>query len=37
VLLATNAGRGEVSFRVHADERWFRYTLPAGAVATFTW
>jgi len=37
VLLATNAGRGQVSFRVRADERWFRSTLPAGAVATFTW
>jgi glucosylceramidase len=37
VLLATNAGRAQASFRVHADERSFRYTLPAGAVATFTW
>ena len=37
VLLATNAGGGERSFRVRADEGWFRYTLPAGAVATFTW
>ena len=37
VLLATNARRSEVSFRVHADDSWFRYTLPARAVATFTW
>jgi glucosylceramidase len=37
VLLATNAGRDQASFRVRADEGWFRYTLPAGAVATFTW
>lgn len=37
VLLATNAGSGQASFRVRADERWFRYSLPAGAVATFTW
>ena len=37
VLLATNAGRGDTSFRVRADQGWFRYTLAAGAVATFTW
>jgi glucosylceramidase len=37
VLLATNAGGTQASFRVRADDRWFRYTLPAGAVATFTW
>jgi glucosylceramidase len=37
VLLATNAGAGSATFRVHADARWFRYALPAGAVATFTW
>ena len=37
VLLATNAGGSQASFQVRADDRWFRYTLPAGAVATFTW
>jgi hypothetical protein len=25
------------SFRVRADQGWLRYTLPAGAVATFIW
>jgi glucosylceramidase len=30
-------GRREATFRVRADERSFIYTLPAGAVATFTW
>jgi glucosylceramidase len=37
VLLATNEARGQASLQVRADERWFRYPLPAGAVATFTW
>jgi len=37
VLPATNAAREQASFRLRADEGWFRYTLPAGAVATFTW
>jgi glucosylceramidase len=37
VLLAMNAGGRQASFRVRTDDRWFRYTLPAGAVATFAW
>ncbi len=37
VLLATNAGSGPARFTVQADDRWFRSSLPAGAVATFTW
>ena len=28
---------GRQRFRVQADDRWFRYAMPAGAVATFTW
>jgi glucosylceramidase len=37
VLLVTNTGSGPARFGVQADDRWFRYALPAGAVATFTW
>jgi glucosylceramidase len=37
VLLALNSADVERSIRVTADDRSFGYSLPAGAVATFTW
>ncbi|MEU6860980.1 RICIN domain-containing protein [Glycomyces sp. NPDC046736] len=36
-LLALNAGSGERTFTVSQGGQDFGYTLPAGAVATFTW
>ncbi|SDL24624.1 glucosylceramidase [Glycomyces sambucus] len=37
VLLALNAGASQRTFTVTEGGRQFGYTLPAGAVATFTW
>ena len=37
VLLALNSGSHERSFRVTWKDRSFGYTLPAGALSTFTW
>lgn len=36
-LVVHNEARGPTSFTVAVRERSFRYTLPAGALATFTW
>ena len=36
-MLVLNAGTTDRALGVQEGGRWFRYTLPAGAVATFTW
>ncbi|WP_157180842.1 discoidin domain-containing protein [Actinopolymorpha alba] len=37
VLLAHNSGDSRRTFQVRWGQRWFAYTLAAGAAATFTW
>jgi glucosylceramidase len=37
VLIAVNAAKAERAFSVRSGDRSFRFTLPAGAVATFRW
>jgi glucosylceramidase len=37
VLLALNDGTSSITFAVQQGTRQFSYTLPAGAVATFSW
>ena len=36
-LIALNAGTGQRAFKVRSAGQSFTYTLPAGAVATYTW
>jgi glucosylceramidase len=37
VLLALNSGTGNAGFTVFWKNQTFKYSLPAGAVATFRW
>ncbi len=37
VLVANNTSTAAISFTVQSDGRYFGYTLPAGAMTTFTW
>jgi hypothetical protein len=36
-MIVVNTAAQDRTFAVRAGARWFRFTLPAGAVVTFQW